>query len=126
MASVDPLFAQWLQASADYAVRSDVAAAARWGATAKTTERVTAIATKAAADVEADRQLAFFGRGPFAEDVHELVGTDWVNEIGRVVTLSIPELGYDNGVAVLVIAAESDRAAGTSTVTALRPLRPLP
>ena len=125
MAVVDPLFAQWLQADGDYVVRSDAGTSGRWGATAITTERMTGIATSIAAETEADRQLAFFARGPFALETHQLVGTDWAGEIGRVVTITIDELGYDDGLAVLVLGASVDRSIGISSVTVLRPLRGL-
>lgn len=121
--AVDPLFAQWLQADADYLVRADAVAVARWGDTAVTSERITAIATKAAAEAEGDRQLAFFARGPFAIDVHELVGLDWLRERGRVVTMVNEALGYDGGVDVFVLEVEADRATGISAVTVLRPLK---
>lgn len=121
--SVDPLFAQYLQAQGDYVVVSDAGAAARWGATAITSERLTGIAMRADAEIEAARNLAFFNRGPFAIDVHQLVGTDWINELGRVVTLIIDRLGYDAGIDVFVIEVESDRATNISSVTVLCPLR---
>lgn len=121
--AVDPLFAQWLQAPADYAVSSDAAASARWGATALATERLTGIATRAAAIVEGARQLAFLSRGPFVQDAHQFVGTDWIGAIGTVVTITNAELGYEGGVDAFVLDAEVDRAAGISTVTVLRPLR---
>lgn len=123
MASVDPLFAQWLLAPANYTVRVDAGGAVRWGATALTTERVTGIATKAAADIEGDHQLAFFSRGPFAADVHQVVGTDWGPCLGRVVTLSIGKLGYGVGVDVFVIGVDADQATGLTELTVLRPLR---
>jgi hypothetical protein len=121
--AVDPLFAQWLQAPADYVVRSDAAATARWGATALTTERITGIATRAAAAAEADRELAFLSRGPFVQDVHQFVGTDWIAAIGTIVTIMNDELGYEAGVDTFVLDAEVDRTTGISTVTVLRPLR---
>ena len=122
MATVDPLYAQWLQKQSDEVVRID-AAAARWGATAQSTERLTPIATRAAALAEADRELAFFSRGPFGIDVHQLAGTDWINAIGTVITLVGPDLGYDDGVDVFVIEAEPDPTTGISNVTVIRPLR---
>lgn len=121
--SVDPLYAQWLQAQASYTVRIDAGGAARWGATAVTSERVTGIATKAAADVEADRQLAFFARGPFAVDAHQVVGVDWQSALGRIITLTIDQLGYGGGIDVMVIGVDIDRATGLSDLTVLRPLR---
>lgn len=122
MSAVDPLFAQWLQREADYVVVSDAAAVARWAATARTTERVTGIATAAAAQAQANRELAFWSRGPFAIDVHQLVGADWAGELGRVVTLSIDQLGYDTGIDVFVFEVEADRQTNISSVTVLRPL----
>lgn len=125
MATVDPLVAQWLQAKCDHAVRTLAAASARWGSSAVTSERVTGIATRTAAEAEADRQLAFFARGPFAIDVHQLVGTDWAAELGRVIRISTDQLGYDAGVDVFVLGAEVDRGTGLSTVTVLCPLEAL-
>lgn len=125
MASVDPLFAQWLQKGADEVVRTDAAAVARWGATAITSERTTAIATRAAAIVQADRELAFLSRGPFALDVHQLVGTDWAASIGTVVHLTSDDLDYAEGQDVFVIEVEVDRSIGISTVTVICPLRKL-
>lgn len=123
MATVDPAFARWLQDEADFTLRSNAIESARWGASSITSQRVTGIATRAAAETEADRVLAFFQRGPFAEEVHEVVGTDWQGSIGTVVTFIIDQLGYDNGLDVFVLAAECDRATGLSSVTVLRPLR---
>ncbi|WP_242095504.1 hypothetical protein [Sphingomonas sp. CROZ-RG-20F-R02-07] len=121
--AVDPLFAQWLQADSDNVVRTDNAATARWGASALTTERVTGIANFAAATVEADREVAFFSRGPFAVDLHTVVGTDWQNDLGHVVTFISDQLGYDGGVDVFVTGVEMDQATGITIVTVLRPLR---
>lgn len=127
MAAVDPLFAQWLQAEADFVVRSDDDAAARWGASGVTTERVTGVATRAGAEAEGDRQLGFLRRGPFAVDTHRLVGADWAAALGRVVRLSgepgADPLGYGFGVDVFVLGVDVDRAAGLSQVTVLRPLK---
>jgi hypothetical protein len=120
--AVDPLFAQWLQAEADYVTRTDAVQAGRWGATALTTEGITGIATRDAAEAQADRELAFWARGPFAEEVHQLVGLDWPAERGRVVTLIVDQLGYDDGLDVFVLGAEADRATGLSSVTVLRPM----
>lgn len=121
--AVDPLFAQWLQTTSDNVVGADAIAAARWGTSAVTTERVTGIATLAAAQTEADRQLAFFRRGPFAIDVHDFVGVDWLTALGEVVTLFNDELGYAAGVDVYVLEVEVDRGSGISSVTVLCPLR---
>lgn len=121
--AVDPLFAQWLQSPADTAVRASAAAIARWGNSAITTERVTGMALKADAEAEADRQLSFFARGPFATEAHVVTGTDWQASLGRVVTFVNERLGYAGGLDVLVTGVEIDRATGMSTITVLRPLR---
>lgn len=123
--AVDPLFAQWLQREADFVLSGDAAAVARWGSTAVSTSRVTAIATQAAALAQADREMAFLSRGPFGIDVHHVVGTDWTASIGTVVTLYIDKLGYGGGVDVFVTDAEVDRSIGVSTLTVLCPLRSL-
>lgn len=125
MSAVDPIFAQWLMAEANYTVRVDVDALGRWGTTALTTERVTGIATRADAADEADRQLEFFSHGPFALDEHQLPGTDWQSCIGLVVTLTVDQLGYEAGVDVIVIEATPDMSTGLSQVTVVRPLRGL-
>lgn len=119
--AVDPVFAQYLQAPASFVVRTDAAAVARWGATGLTTERVTPIATEADAQAQADRELAFFGRGPFAVEVHRVTG-EWGDAIGRVVTLTIDQLGYDPGLDVWVLEVDADRATGLTQLTVLRPL----
>jgi hypothetical protein len=121
--AVDPLNAQWLQASADYVVRTDAEATARWGTTAIATERLTGIATRAGAVAQGDRDLAFLSRGPFAQDVHQFVGTDWIAAIGTVVTIRNDDLGYETGADTFVLDAEVDRSTDISTVTVLRPLR---
>jgi hypothetical protein len=119
---VDPLFAQWLMAEADFATQADSAAVARWGETAGKAERITGIARGVDASAEATRQLAFWSRGPFAVDVHTLVGGDWLPQRGRVVRLRIAKLGYGAGVDVFVLEAETDRATGLTQLTVLCPL----
>jgi hypothetical protein len=123
VSAVDPLFAQWLQGPADFAVRTDPVSVGRWGSTALSVERISGIATRAAAEAEADRQLAFFARGPFAIDVHQLVGTDWIGSLGRIVTLKCDYLGYEAGLDVMVIGVDADRSTAISSVTVVRPLR---
>jgi hypothetical protein len=118
--SVDPLFAQWLQDDALWLVRDDAARKARWGDSAQLTERRTTIATKADAEAEGDRQLAFLG-GPLVPEEHLLVGA-WAEYLGQVITLTIAKLGYDVGLDVFVLAVADDRAAGLSRVTVLRRL----
>lgn len=120
MTNVDPLFAQWLQDEVLWSVREDAARKAKWGDSGRLTERLTTIALKADAEVEADRQLAFLG-GPLAPEEHLLVGA-WAGYLGQVITLKNDKLGYGAGLDVFVIGVADDRAAGTSRVTVLRRL----
>lgn len=120
MTAVDPVFAQWLMAEGDWTVIDAATLLARWGAGGVTSQRATTLATKADAEAEAARQLAFLG-GPLVEDEHLLVGA-YADAIGTVITVTGPSLGYETGVDVFVIGARDDRAAGTSTVTVLRRL----
>lgn len=120
MASVDPIFAQWLQASALWHVETDAAEETKWGELAAVTERLSPLALKADAVAEAVRQLDFLS-GPIAADVHLLTG-EWRAYIGQVITLTIDKLGYDAGADVFVIGAEDNLATGLSNVTVLRQL----
>ena len=118
--SVDPIYAQWLQAAALFHVEEDAVLGGRWGDSALICQRTTSIASKADAAAEALRQLDFLG-GPLVIDEHE-VPSSWASRIGQVVTLTIGELGYDGGVDVFVIGAADDLATGLSTVTVIRRL----
>ncbi|WP_242415095.1 hypothetical protein [Sphingomonas panni] len=122
MAAVEQTFGQWLQSEADFIVRDDPVTKGRWGASARTVECVTSIATRAAALAEADRQNAFWARGPFAIDIHTVTGTDWAGELARVVTLQIDELEYSAGAEVFVVGVEPDHAIGMTTLTVIQPL----
>jgi len=120
MATVDPVYAQWLQDQALYQVSEDAALRARWGVSGITAERITTIALQADAQAEAARQLAFMG-GPLVQDEHVLVG-QWAAKLGQVITITGTKLGYEAGLDVFVIGVNDDRAKGTSTVTVLRRL----
>lgn len=120
MTAVDPLFAQWLMAAGQWHVAEEALLKATWGDVAVTSERMTTIATKADAETEAGRQLAFMG-GPLASEEHLLKG-EWASFIGCVITLTIDQLGYDAGLDVFVIGAQDDRETGVSRVTVLRRL----
>lgn len=120
MASVDPLYAQWLQAEANWVVREDAALAGIWGDTGATAERMSALADKADADAEAQRQLAFLS-GPLVLETAELQG-DWADYIGSVIAIEHEDLGYRDGVDVFLIGAQDNHATGISTVTVLRRL----
>lgn len=120
MTMVDPVFAQWLMADCQWSLSADAPTQARWGATAQTRERKTTIATKADAEAEAARQLAFMGQ-PMALDVHLLKGR-WEPFRGQVITITLDQLDYDAGVDVFVLGAEDVLSDGTSRVTVLRRL----
>lgn len=123
MSIVDPPFARWLQDAALFATRASAPVTTRWGTTALTAERVTGLARQADAEAEADRQLAFLSKGPFAIDEHQLpIGAGWVQHLGRVVTLTNDQLGYDEATDVFVLEAVDDRATGLSTIVVLAPL----
>jgi len=118
----DPIFAQWLQDDARWALREDATLKARWGESAVVSERITAIATEAAASAEADQQLAFMS-GPLVEDEHVLpIGDGWSQHLGRVITLFSSGLGYEAGLDVFLISAEDDHATGLTTLVVLRRL----
>lgn len=120
MASVDPLFAQWLMADGLWEVSEEATLKARWGDKALSTSRMSTIATRADADAEGARQLAFMG--PVAAiDEHILKGA-WRQRRGQVVTLTGNKLGYDASVNVFVLGAEDDLSTGLSRVSVLRRL----
>lgn len=121
--TVDPVFAQWLQEKAMYALREDAGIAARWGETAIVSARDTSIALQADAEAEGLRQLAFMA-GPLVEDEHVLpiIAGGWRQHMGRVITLTSDDLDYAGGVDVFLISARDDHAAGVSTLLVLRRL----
>jgi hypothetical protein len=120
MAAVDPQFAQWLQEEGLWAVSEDAIATARWGNDAITSERMTSIAFKADAETESGRQLAFMA-GPAVPERHLIPG-EWRQFRGQVITVTIDQLGYGEGLDVFLLAAEDDKATGLSAVTVLRRL----
>lgn len=120
MATVDPIFAQWLQDEGLWALAEDAGAVLKWATTAATAERMTSIAFKADAEAEAGRQLAFMG-GPLVIDVHSLKG-EWRKYRGQVITITGDKLGYDAGVNVFVLGVTDSLATGLSSVTVLRRL----
>lgn len=120
MSSVDPIFAQWLQDSGLWCVGADATLNARWGAKAITVERMTSLATVEGASAEQARRAAFFNV-PIAVEEHLLSG-QWAGHLGQVITISGPQLGYDNGIAVFVVGVDDNRATGLSRVTVLRRL----
>lgn len=120
MSAVDPGIAAWLRGGALFASSSDAPVAAAFGASAIETEIRTPLATKAGAEAEAARQLAFL-KGPLVEDTAVIPGLR-ADLIGQAITLRGTELGYDTGKAVFVIAAEEADAADLTVLRVLRRL----
>lgn len=118
MASVDPIFAQWLQDDGLWQTNVDAALTARWGAKAVTAERMTALATQAGAGAELARRAAFFSV-PLAVDEHLLAGA-WSGFVGQIITITAAQLGYAAGADVFVVEVDDNRATGLSRVTVLR------
>lgn len=113
-------FAEWLRSEALYAYAEDAGIAASWGDDAPKSERITALASSAAATAEASRQLAFMN-DPMAREQHTLKGR-MAPYIGKTITLKNERLGYVNGLNVLVLSAQDDLGTGMSTITVLRRL----
>lgn len=111
-------YAEWLQAEALFSESVAAGIVAAWGDDALTSETITALASQAAAQDEADRQLAFLDQ-PLAIDLHDMRGR-FTPYIGKSITIKCPRLGYDAGVICLVLGAVDDLAAGVSKVTVLR------
>lgn len=118
MTGIDPVFAQWLQGEGHWHVSVEATLLARWGVTAQTTSRMTTIATKADAEAEGARQLAFLG-GPLFVDRATVPGA-WESYLGQVITVTIDKLGYDGGEDAFLIGAQDDLSAGTSQISVIR------
>lgn len=111
-------YAEWLQAEALFSESVSAGIVAAWGDDALTSETITALASSAAAATEADRQLLFLAQA-LAIDVHDMAGR-FTPYIGKTITIKCPRLGYDAGVACLVLGAVDDLGRGVSKVTVLR------
>ena len=120
MASVDPVFAQWLMSDGLWSLSEDATLRARWVDKALTTGRMTTIASKADALAEGARQLAFMG--PVAAIDEHLLSGRWKHLRGQVITLTIDRLGYEAGAEVFLLGAEDDEMTGLSRVTVLKRL----
>ena len=118
MASVDSGYALWLRSPALYANAAAVLPAGLQ-ASAIDSEIISPLATKAAAEAEAARQIAVLG-GVLVEDRHVVAGARR-DLIGKCITLQGDQLGYDAGVAVFVIDADEQE----DNLTALHVLRRL-
>lgn len=101
---IDTGFAQWLRDPALYTKAVNAGLAAGLQAQAVESEIISPLLTKAAADSEAARQMVVLG-GPLAVDQHIIKGQR-VDLVGKPITLTGAQLGYDAGVVVFVIEAE--------------------
>ena len=120
MAAVDPGFAIWLKDRALFSPTTDAGIAGAWGDDALETEIITPFASKADADAEGARQLAFMS-GPLVIDTHVVPGLR-ADLYGTAQTIQADRLGYEAGVAVFVIGAEEAENADQTTLTVVRAL----
>jgi hypothetical protein len=116
---IDTGFAQWLRAPALYTNAPNNGLAAGLLGQAVESEIISPLLTKAAADSEAGRQMAVLG-GPLAVDQHIIKGQR-VDLVGKPITLTGPQLGYEAGATVFVIEADELEA----NLTAILVLRKL-
>jgi hypothetical protein len=118
--TVDAGFARWLKEGVIFAPADDAATSALWGALARSSDIVSPLATKAGADAEGIRQIAFL-KGPFVVDQHVVPGQRF-DLLGRAVALTNPRLGYAGGVTVFVIGVEESEDVNLTALTVLRRL----
>ena len=101
MATVEPGTAHWLREGAKYFGVQYGAVAAAWADRAVESEILTPLATKAAAEAEGARQLAFLAT-PLAIDMHVVPGLRR-DLLGKPITIEADGLGYEAGRDVFVI-----------------------
>lgn len=118
MSFVEPSFAEWLGSEARFV--EAVSADARWTAIGAATRQVSSLATRAAAVAEAARQVRFAG-GPLALDRHLVSGLQR-DLLGKVVGLTIDQLGYRDGGSCFVIAIKERDTVEMTELLVLRRL----
>ncbi|SES01435.1 hypothetical protein [Sphingobium sp. YR768] len=118
--SVEADFGAWLKSASLIAVASSDALAAAWGDLAAKAELVSALAEKADAETEANRQLTLFG-APMVLEVLQVDGLR-IDLIGKPVTLRASRTGYANGANVFVIGAREVEQVERTNLTVLRKL----
>lgn len=111
---VDTGFAQWLRAPALYTNAPNSGLPAGLQGQALESEIISPLLSKAAADSEAGRQIAVLG-GPLAVDQHIIKGQR-ADLIGKPITLSGTQLGYEAAPVVFVIEVDELEANLTSIV----------
>jgi hypothetical protein len=117
--AVDSGFAEWLKSAALFTSGANAGLLAGLQGPAIETEIITPLATKAAADAENARQIAFVG-GPNATDRH-IVSGQRRDLLGKCVTLKHENLGYSAGKACFVLEV-SELEDDTTALTVLRKL----
>lgn len=120
MTLVDPDFAEWLGREEILAVAFSSVAAERWGDLAIDTRSGSPIAFKNDAIAEAARQLAF-RPGPLVIETLRVPG-QYVEMIGRVITIRADKGGYQGGIDVFVLGADETEEGGGTIFTVLRRL----
>lgn len=118
--SVDAEFAAWLGAPCLNAVASSSSLEAAWGKLAAAKESVSALAEKADAEAEANRQLTLFG-APMVVEILQVPGLR-VDLIAKPVTLKASRSGYTTGVTVFVLGAKEIEKIERTNLTVLRKL----
>ena len=101
---VDQGFAQWLKDESLLTSAATGGVAVGLLPSAIESEVISALATKAAADSEAARQIAILG-GPLALDRHVVKGQRR-DLVGKCITLTHDLLGYSAGEPVFVVSAD--------------------
>lgn len=118
MAAVDPGYALWLKAKALFVESTNATVDGAWGTRATISERVSPLATKAAADTEAARQRALL-EAPMVIDRLSVPGLR-SDLIGQPVTLTADRLGYAGGVVCFVIGVVEMEKVERTMLTVLR------
>ncbi|HYI39984.1 MAG TPA: hypothetical protein VE053_06670 [Allosphingosinicella sp.] len=117
---VDAGTVAWLKGGVLFASSTDTGIATAWGVDASETEIVSCLALSSAAATEAARQQDFL-EGPLAVERHNVKGLR-SDLIGRPVTITVAQLGYDAGLTVFVIGAEEAADVERTYLTVLRKL----
>lgn len=119
MAAVDYATGVYLKSPAKF-TKATSGSAGLWGDRAVDSEIISPLATKAAADTEAARQIAFLA-GPNVDDMVVVKGQR-KDLMGKVITAKGNFLDYDAGVACLVI-GYNENEAGYTELSVLRRLQ---
>lgn len=118
--NVDPGIARWLKEGVIFASAEDAAIVASWAGLARSSDTFSPFATKAGAEAEAARQLAFL-KGPLVLDEHLVAGSRF-DLIGCPVTITGDWLGYAAGAVVFVVGAAEVEDVDETRLTVVRRL----